>query len=225
MKFLPQVTLVCIEGTEKEDNIINAINALRVSSYYINFKEIILISPTVPVELPENIKHIEINKITWTEYNQFIISELYKYINTEYCILIQTDGFILNYNLWNDEFFKYDFIGHAFDFIKCPWQVNGVDPKVVKQKGIAGLNRVGNGGCSFRSKKLLKATSEIPHKCEKGEDAFICNDNYDFLVEKGIIFAPVEIADIFSKDYSECNNDTFGFHGNKEILKNIYENI
>ena len=78
MKFLPQVTLVCIEGTEKEDNIINAINALRVSSYYINFKEIILISPTVPVELPENIKHIEINKITWTEYNQFIISKLYK---------------------------------------------------------------------------------------------------------------------------------------------------
>jgi hypothetical protein len=223
MLNLPQVTLVCVEGTEKENSIIDAINALRVSSHYINFGEILLISPTLPIELPKNIKHININKITWIEYNQFIISELYKYINTEYCILIQTDGFILNAHLWTNEFLKYDYIGHAFDFINCPWQINGVDPKIVEQKGILGLNRVGNGGFSFRSKKLLKTTSEIPYKCEKGEDAFICNDNYDFLIKKEIKFASVEIADLFSKDYSKYNTDTFGFHGNKEILKNIYE--
>jgi hypothetical protein len=227
MNLLHQVTLVCIEGTERENSIIDAINALRVSSHNINFKEILLISPSLPVELPKEIRYQKINKLTWIEYNQFIVSELYKYINTDYCILIQTDGFILNPHLWTDDFLKYDYIGHAFDFINCPWQVNGVDSEVIKQKGVHNLNRVGNGGFSFRSKKLLEATAKIPYKCEKGEDAFICNDNYDFLIEKGITFAPVEIADIFSKDYSEYKNDTFGFHGNKDILNSqiIYESI
>jgi hypothetical protein len=216
---LSQITLVCIEGTEKENNIRDAVNALKISSSVLSFKEIIILSPTPPVELPENIKYYKINKLTWVEYNQFVVSELHKYINTEYCLLIQSDGFILNPHLWDDRFLEYDYIGHAFNFIKYPFQIKGVDEQVVAKKGVQGLNRVGNGGFSFRSKKLLNATAEIPHKCEKGEDAFICNDHYDFLVEKGIKFSPVEIADLFAKDYAEYNNDTFGFHGNKEILK------
>ena len=159
--------------------------------------------------------------MTWVEYNQFVVSELHEYINTEYCLLIQSDGFILNPHLWDDRFLEYDYIGHAFNFIKYPFQIKGVDEQVVAKKGVQGLNRVGNGGFSFRSKKLLNATAEIPHKCEKGEDAFICNDHYDFLVEKGIKFSPVEIADLFAKDYAEYNNDTFGFHGNKDLLNTL----
>ena len=218
---LSQITLVCIEGTEKENNIRDAVNALKISSSVLSFKEIIILSPTPPVELPENIKYYKINKLTWVEYNQFVVSELHKYINTEYCLLIQSDGFILNPHLWDDRFLEYDYIGHAFNFIKCPFQIKGVDEQVVAKKGVQGLNRVGNGGFSFRSKKLLNATAEIPHKCEKGEDAFICNDHYDFLVEKGIKFSPVEIADLFAKDYAEYNNDTFGFHGNKDLLNTL----
>ena len=218
---LSQITLVCIEGTEKENNIRDAVNALKISSSVLSFKEIIILSPTPPVELPENIKYYKINKLTWVEYNQFVVSELHKYINTEYCLLIQSDGFILNPHLWDDRFLEYDYIGHAFNFIKCPFQIKGVDEQVVAKKGVQGLNRVGNGGFSFRSKKLLNTTAEIPHKCEKGEDAFICNDHYDFLVEKGIKFSPVEIADLFAKDYAEYNNDTFGFHGNKDLLNTL----
>ena len=218
---LSQITLVCIEGTEKENNIRDAVNALKISSSVLSFKEIIILSPTPPVELPDNIKYYKINKLTWVEYNQFVVSELHKYINTEYCLLIQSDGFILNPHLWDDRFLEYDYIGHAFNFIKCPFQIKGVDEQVVAKKGVQGLNRVGNGGFSFRSKKLLNATAEIPHKCEKGEDAFICNDHYDFLVEKGIKFSPVEIADLFAKDYAEYNNDTFGFHGNKDLLNTL----
>ena len=218
---LSQITLVCIEGTEKENNIRDAVNALKISSSVLSFKEIIILSPTPPVELPENIKYYKINKLTWVEYNQFVVSELHKYINTEYCLLIQSDGFILNPHLWDDRFLEYDYIGHAFNFIKYPFQIKGVDEQVVAKKGVQGLNRVGNGGFSFRSKKLLNATAEIPHKCEKGEDAFICNDHYDFLVEKGIKFSPVEIADLFAKDYAEYNNDTFGFHGNKDLLNTL----
>jgi len=218
---LPQVTLVCVEGTDKEDNIINAINALRVSAYDINFKEILLISPTLPVELPENIQHQKINKLTWNEYNQFVISKLHRYINTEYCILIQTDGFIINPHLWDDKFLDYDYIGAAWDFKKYPFQTNSINPEVIKRKGIDGLNRVGNGGFTLRSKKLLEIASQCLFECNSPEDVFICNDFYDYFIEQGIKFAPPEIANIFSKDPISDTSSTFGFHGDKNLLNKI----
>lgn len=218
---LPQVTLVCVEGTDKEENITDAIHALEVSSKNIEFNKIVLISPNLPVEFTNNIIYKKVEKMTWLEYNHFMVHKLNSCIDTEFCITIQNDGFILNSDLWTDDFLNYDFIGHAWDFVKCPFQVAGVSPSIVELKGISGLNRVGNGGFSLRSKKLLEISASIPIQCNGPEDVFICNDNYDYFIKNGIKYAPVEIADKFSKDYSQCKNDTFGFHGNKDIIKQI----
>ena len=61
------------------------------------------------------------------------------YFDTDYVLTFQSDGFILNPDAWTDEFFNYDYIG-------APW----------------GDNRyaVGNGGFSFRSKKLMNFVSD-----------------------------------------------------------------
>ena len=218
---LPQVTLVCVEGTDKQENILDALNALKISSKNIEFSKIVLIAPLLTSDFPSNMIFEKIEKVSWIGYNHFMVHKLNEYIHTEYCITIQNDGFILNSNLWTDEFLNYDFIGHAWDFIKCPFQVNGVSKEIVEQKGISNLNRVGNGGFSLRSKKLLEASASIPIQCNGPEDVFICNDNYDYFIKKGIKYAPIELADKFSKDYSQCKNDTFGFHGNKDIIKQI----
>jgi hypothetical protein len=215
---LKNVTLVCLEGVDNADSINTAVKALQISSRNLNFGEIVLISPEKPSCRYDDITHYSIDKLTWIEYNQFILKNLIKYINTDYCVLIQTDGFILNSELWSDEFLKYDYIGHAFDFINCPWQVNGVNPEVVNRKGIHGLNRVGNGGFSFRSKKFLIETANCPYECNGPEDVFISNDYFDYFIEKGIKYAPVEIADLFSKDASEDISKTFGFHGDKNLV-------
>ena len=217
---LSNVTLVCVEGTTKEENIKNAYDALQVSSRNIDFAECVLISPHNHIE-NSKIRYHQISPFTWLGYNQFIVHELYNYINTNYCIIVQSDGFILNSNLWTDKFLNYDYIGHTWDFFRYPFQIKGVLPEIVARKGIAGLNRVGNGGFSLRSKKLLELSKDIVPKCQGPEDAFICNDNYDYFVSNGIKFAPVEIADKFSKDYGDYKNDTFGFHGNKDLLKGL----
>jgi hypothetical protein len=226
---LDNVTLVCVEGS-LDINIINdSVKALLISSKDIKFDSILLLSPVEPDNLPNNIIHHEISSMSWLEYNQFIVSDLTKYINTDYCILIQTDGFILNSSLWTDEFLKYDYIGHVWDFINLPYHLPGVDPEVVARKGAENLNRVGNGGFSFRSKKLLDATATIPVKCEKGEDAFICNDQFDYLTDKGIVFGTVEIARLFSEDpndhYCRSYQPTFGFHGDKNLIHSFNVNI
>jgi len=215
---LPNVTLICIEGTENSEK---ASLALEYSSQDINFKEVVLISPTLPSNILGNIKYYPISKLTWDEYNKFIIKELHSYFTTDYCILIQTDGFIINSHLWSDEFLKYDYIGAAWDFEKYPFQINPINPNVINSKGIKNLNRVGNGGFTLRSKKLLETTSQCPFECVGPEDVFICNDFYDYFTEHGIKFAPIEIANLFSKDPIFDVESTFGFHGNKDLINTI----
>ena len=222
--ILKTVTLICVEGSNSQDEIAKSIKSLLISSSNIEFGEIVLVSPdNLPDVLPEKIKHYVINPMTWLEYNQFIVSELTNYVNTDFCILVQSDGFIINGHLWTEEFLQYDYIGHVWDFVNLPFHLPGVDPEVVAAKGAHNLNRVGNGGFSLRSKKLLNASATITSKCEKGEDAFICNDHYDYLTEqKGIVFGTVEIARKFSEDptVKECASDspTFGFHGIKDLI-------
>lgn len=226
---LKNVTLICVEGSLDNNSINNAVKALLISSKDIEFFDIILLSPNKPTNLHSKITHHIIPSMSWLEYNQFIVTNLTNYIQSDFCILVQPDGFILNSNLWTDKFMQYDYIGHVWDFENLPYHLPGVDPDVVARKGPANLNRVGNGGFSFRSKKLLDATATIPAKCEKGEDAFICNDQFDYLTEKGIVFGNVEIARLFSEDpnvhFCKSYQPTFGFHGDKNLINSFDVNI
>lgn len=67
------------------------------------------------------------------------------YVDTDYCLIIHDDGFIVNPHLWTDDFLKYDYIG-------APWYL-GIN------RGLTWLqdrhNLVGNGGFCIRSKKLM----------------------------------------------------------------------
>jgi hypothetical protein len=91
-------------------------------------------------------------------------------------------------------------------------------------------HRVGNGGFSLRSKKLLDVPSrvEVPWEVNNSdfywmppgvinyhEDGNICVHNRHIYVEHGCKFAPVEVAVKFSQEarVPECEGITpFGFH-------------
>ncbi|MBM4137602.1 MAG: hypothetical protein FJ241_12350 [Nitrospira sp.] len=137
---------------------------------------------------------------TKEQYSIFVLKELNKYIKTDFVLLIQYDGFIVNPDSWSNEFQKYDYIGAKW------WWYND------------GMN-VGNGGFSLRSKRLLQALSNdnVPISIESlkyGEDTFICRIYRRFLENKyGIKFAPESIADQFSHERSDPVGNPFGFHG------------
>ena len=140
------------------------------------------------------------------QYSAFIIKELDNYIDTGFVLMIQYDGFILNPDVWSDEFQKYDYIGATWF-----WYNDGLN--------------VGNGGFSLRSKRLLKALSNndiVLDSLEYGEDSFICRTYRRHLEKKyDIRFAPGHIADRFSYERSEPAGKTFGFHG----LYNMWRHI
>src|SRR6185312_821905 len=127
--------------------------------------------------------------------SKFIMKELYKYFDTEYVLVVQQDGWIINADAWDDEFYNYDYIGASWVYEH---------------------NRnVGNGGFSLRTKKLqtILAEDEMIDICGH-EDQSICIIYGEYLQGKyGIKFATEKVADKFSFELREPTQHTFGFHG------------
>jgi hypothetical protein len=140
------------------------------------------------------------------DYNQFNLKHLNDYVDTEFVMVAEYDGFILNPDAWTDEFLNYDYIG-------APLLVDGVQ-------------LTGNGGFSIRSKKLLEIVqsddaiqlgSKADHKYAENEGWVICVVMRDYLESKGIRFAPAELGHRFSlennREYGNVWNGQFGYHG------------
>lgn len=145
------------------------------------------------------INHSSIN--SKQAYSKFMLQELHKYINTDFVLVVQWDGWVINEKAWNPAFLYYDYIGAVW-----PWHPEGL--------------RVGNGGFSLRSKKLLELTAQEGFQYKPmNEDDLICHVNRDFLVSNGIKFAPEEVARRFSYERELTNLETFGFHGEFHMSK------
>ena len=130
-------------------------------------------------------------------YSQFVLKQLGAYINTDYALVVQWDGFIIDGNAWADEFWNYDYIG-------------------AKWPHLQGDFRVGNGGFSLRSKRLLNALAnpQFALTADENEDTAICIGHRELLETKyGIAFADERVADRFAFDVGRPVGRTLGFHG------------
>lgn len=190
---LKNITLICIDGVNPDIGL----KAIKYSTKHIDFAKNILLSHIKPDNVPDDIIYQEIPKLTHDTYSQFMLHELYKYVDTEYCLTIHDDGFVINPHLWDDGFLEYDYIG-------APW------------KNYGQINRVGNGGFSLRSKKLINLCRHM--ESQGHEDGTICLRYKNALEQHGCKFAPVEVAMRFSLEsrIPECDfdlNNCFGFHG------------
>ena len=103
MKNLSNVSLVCVEGLSGINVIEQAIKVIEHSSKVIRFGKKILITPKLEDNILSKLSdlgiiHYEINPLTWVGYNNFILLELVNYIDTDFCLTVQRDGFVLNPN-------------------------------------------------------------------------------------------------------------------------------
>ena len=130
-------------------------------------------------------------------YSRFMVKELAHHITTDYALVVQWDGFVIDGTMWANEFWNYDYIG-------------------AKWPHVAAEFRVGNGGFSLRSKRLLNALVDpaITLNSEENEDEAICIRHRELLEKKySIVFADERVADRFAFDVSRPVGPTLGFHG------------
>jgi hypothetical protein len=216
MLDLSNITLIAVSSIKLNETI----HAMLQSIKNIKFNCIKLITHEYPNNLPDQITFKKCNHISnIKEYSRFMIYELHKYVDSDFCITVQHDGYIINPNSWRSEFLNYDYIG-------APWPIKNdafISP-------FGEHIRVGNGGFSLRSQKLLQTPNNINIPFEVNtsnfykhmnagcynEDGNICVHNRHLFESVGCKFAPLEVAKYFSHEtpISEVSNIApFGFHG------------
>ena len=96
---------------------------------YCSFAKSIFLSDKQEIE-SDKITFVKIDKITSRQqYSSFILKELNNYIDTDFVLIVQHDGFIINPSSWND------------DFLKIPWPLNlpvKISPKDARGKRFQG---------------------------------------------------------------------------------------
>jgi len=176
-------------------------------------------------DCPLNIRWHKIPRMEYfhSNYNYVALKMIPEVVETEFNLIIQSDGFAVNREAWTDEFFEYDYIGAVWPFYE---EYN-----------------VGNGGFSLRSKKFYDAVkSEIkvhdavydsasgflPPFEDYGnviipEDNLLCRQyRKHFETKFGIKYAPPELADRFSIELNVSSpwlGKSLGFHGKHGIAK------
>lgn len=181
MLNLENVTLLGVDCVDLN----RLVCAADISEKFINFKSVKLLTH---FESSDS-RVVKIPQITSIEaYSEFMIKELYKYVDTDFVLVFQYDGFVINPNRWSTDFLEYDYIGAP-----CFWGM-------------------GNGGFSLRSKKLLHLLKDDESIVDfHPEDLKICKTYRPELEAKGITYAPKEIAQKFGVENNTWNGQ-FGFH-------------
>ena len=190
--YLPDVTLICLTGRNVEAHEV----AVEYSCRDIEFGDVKII-------VDKKIKNID-------DWNYKIVFDLWRYVNTSHAMLIHPDGYVINPEIWNNDWLLYDYIG-------APWPLPNDSYSYRDQLG--NIVRVGNS-VSLRSKKMML----YPHlygfewKSYYGntnEDGFLCVHNRHQLEKLGCKFAPLDVAKHFSREHDIPENQglkTFAFH-------------
>jgi len=210
---LPDVTLICVSSIDIDKHLY----ALRKSMEGINFGCVKFVTHEdldldgIQVEKCDKIDSID-------KFNHYMIYDLHKHIDTSHALTIHDDGFVINPEKWDPLWLQFDYIGSLWAFSDSSF----LDPW-------GNHIRVGNGGFSLRSKKLLEVPlrADVPWDINHGEfykhmgaglfseDGNICVHNRHIYEVLGCKFAPVTVAARFAHEepVPETKGITpFGFH-------------
>jgi glycosyltransferase involved in cell wall biosynthesis len=220
-KTTKNITLVAVSGIDPE----SAVRPLEISMRDMEYFDVVLISHRKPDNLNPQItfKQCKPDELqnkdpkNRDDYSRFMAYRLTNYIESDYALVVHHDAHVIRPERWDYEFLDYDYIG-------APWPANvHFTPE--------GENvRVGNGGFSLRSKKLLDALNKLNLPLTDmgtgyyNEDGIMCVYYRKKLEENGIRFAPVPIAAKFSceKMLEDSDPEPFGFHDNHAVVPSFF---
>ena len=194
MLNLPAVSLACIDTA----NHALALRALVHSRREMQFGRTLFLTDSVPAgaTVPAGVDVEPIMRLaSRDDYSRFVLKSLHEYITTAHVLLIQWDGYVVNPAAFDAAFLDCDYIG-----AKWFWFDDGM--------------RVGNGGFSLRSRKLLEALQDPRVELKEAEDITIGRTCRPLLErDYGIRYADEALADRFAFEAAYPTGMPFGFHG------------
>ncbi len=218
---LPSVTLVAVSGIDPD----GAQDAMILSMIGVTYGAAVLVSHRPPRQLDPRITFRQCldTELSSTDpknkddYSRFMAYDLHKYIDTDFCLIVHNDAFVIHPESWLPEFLEYDYLG-------APW------PPGVHFSPDGTNIRVGNGGFSLRSKRMLTMLNELNLPFTDGgtgfynEDGIICVYYRTELENAGMRFPSPELAARFAHeiDCPESSPNPFGFHNYKVTSRHAW---
>jgi hypothetical protein len=218
---LPDVTLLAATAVSIDDTL----DAMKFCAQHILFGAVKLLTPVRPTPMPRGMEHITIPPMDGLGYSRFVLGDLHRHFDTSHCLIVQADGFAINPRLWRDEFLAYDYVG-------APWAEHVWIDETNRPLRLD-RNRVGNGGFSLRSHKLMGIAAGIDFDRLtfpiRSEDIVLCHYLYNEMRAQGVTYAPPELAALFSMEstdqlFGQHLGAVFGFHG-KHLLPEVLERL
>jgi len=219
------ITVVSIYGHSDGSE---AIPALVKSFLELPGSSAMLISLAKPAHLPPEVQWKKILSMNYRQYSLFVMFCLHNFIETEFCLIVQQDGWVINGKNFQNIFFEFDYIGAP-----CNWGI--LDNKLVKFNTLdfrTNATLIQNGGFSLRSRKYLRAPSLLgaiylfnENTIMQNEDIQLTGIYKNLLTDNGIKFAPYDVAKKFSFEYAipnyhddVCFENIVGIHGQTRKL-------
>ncbi|QNE05889.1 DUF5672 family protein [Croceicoccus marinus] len=192
---LKRVTLCAASSV----NLAATVRALELCMAQIDFAEALLFTDSASIErlppIDSAIRIVEIAPLlSSAAYSNFILQGLPGHVTSDFCLVVQWDGHVIDAGHWQDEFLDYDYIGASW-----PQFDDGHD--------------VGNGGFSLRSRCLMALCRSSEFTAHHPEDIAIGRTNRAFLEARGMRFAPRDLADRFAAERAGDPDVSFGYHG------------
>lgn len=220
-----RITLVSVTGLADAQG---AARALAFSQRQLPACRALLCSPVRPADLAPGIEHLPIAPLNYHEYSWFMLFALWRVVPTEFALVVQEDGWVLDGANWRDDYLAYDYVGAPIHLARIDtpegvrWSRQFAWSTPEHPLG-QGATPVQNGGFSLRSQRLMRALVDHPHiRVEVpppdvvGGDPLRMQWRNDALLEDvqlsgvlrpaleavGIRFAPVEVARSFAIEHA-----------------------
>lgn len=156
-----------------------------------------------------DVSWVESPKQNWVKQQRHQATGLVEFLekDDDFLLHCECDGFPINPELWDDAWLQYDYVG-------APWGVRGVKGCVTSV--LQGVNRVGNGGFSLRSRSLLEDAYKKRLSYPEGvaSDVWLCQYPWARITFPSINTAAKFSFESFLPELPDFStNDSFGFHG------------
>jgi len=211
------ITVVAIYGNGEGLKAVPSIN--KTAECLPGSKKLLITDKHLPTDIPQRLVAAPFD---YAGYSKFCMYSLGKFIDTDYALIVQHDGWALNKDNWKDKWLEYDYIGgltHAAlieNMLITNYQWIGLENTIVVQ----------NGGFSLRSKRFMNALTDHGIMPMDQPDPMLNNEDIQLtafmrrsLEKVGMKFAPDEEAKLFSFEHlcadvhsEEMVTKIFGHH-------------
>jgi hypothetical protein len=174
------------------------------------------------------------------QYSEFVTKELNNFIETDYCMTVQYDGFAVNKERWNDNFLNFDFLGTPVSPLHDPMYISltRIETDLVDINDVIKKSewKTGGGGFNIKSKKFLEVCSKdeeiraFADDSTRDDYAWWCDDmTLNFIHDKklkeeyGLKYADLSTCLNFGSEIATGYNFPFGFHGWYHVALHLNE--